>query len=141
MRTTTVALRRGMLVLALLWTGAAACAQQADAPAGKEPAAAKKRAEPKGRLPAHFGDVIDSQQRDKIYGIQAKYLAEVKQLQDQIAVLEKRRDEEVQSVLTPEQADKVKQLVDDARSKRAEATKKKKLAAAEVPAAEAAARP
>ncbi len=140
----------GVLVgLLLLATGPAVWAQSGetrggaraaeDGPAAEE--GGKKRTEPRGRLPAHWGEVIDSQQRDKIYGIQARYLAEIKQLQDQIVELERKRAAEVQSVLTPEQAEKVRQLVETAKTKRSEGAKKKKPAAAESAAAEPSSRP
>ena len=102
-----------------------AAAREAAAPA-KESPTAKKRTEPRGRLPAYFGEVIDSQQRDKVYELQAKYTAEIKQLQDQIAKLEQQRDEAVQGILTPEQAEKVRKLVEDGKAKRgATGTRKK----------------
>lgn len=101
----------------------------------------KKRTEPRGRLPAYFGEVIDSQQREKIYELQARYLAEIKALQDKIAELEKKREEDVQGILTPEQAEKVKQLVESAKSKRSEASKRKKLAATATPTNDTSSRP
>ncbi len=129
----------GVTVGPVSWN-AAAVAQDGTAGAeSKETPMAKRRGEPKGRLPAYFGEVIDSQQREKVYGIQSKYLAEIKQLQDQIATLEKQRDEAVQAVLTPEQAEKVKKLVDEGKAKRADATKRKKGGAAEPSANESAA--
>jgi flagellar motility protein MotE (MotC chaperone) len=102
---------------------------------------AKKRTEPRGRLPAYFGEVIDSQQREKIYELQARYLAEIKTLQDKIAELEKKREEDVQGILTPEQAEKVKQFVENAKSKRTEASKRKKLAATATPMNDTSSRP
>ena len=50
--------------------------------------------------------------------------------QDQIAKLEQQRDEAVQGVLTPEQAEKVKKLVDEGKAKRGATAKRKKGEAA-----------
>lgn len=120
-----VSLIAGLAATPACSTAQEAAAQEA-AGAAKTSPTAKKRTEPRGRLPAYFGEVIDSQQRDKVYDIQAKYTAEIKQLQDQIAKLEQQRDEAVQGVLTPEQAEKVKKLVDEGKAKRGATVKRKK---------------
>lgn len=117
--------------------------QEAKAPAdGKsdEAKVAKKRAEPRGRLPAYFGEVVSNDQREKIYDIQAKYLMQIGKLQDEIAKLEESREKDVLAVLTEEQMAKVKQLQNDAKAKRAAAaaTRKKGDAAPEVPSGEGA---
>lgn len=90
----------------------------------------KRRSEPRGRLPAYYGEVIDNQQREKIYDIQSRILAQIGQLQQQIAQLEQQRDAEVVAVLTAEQAAKVKELTEAAKTKRMENAKRRKPAAA-----------
>ena len=95
----------------------------------------KKRTEPKGRLPTYFGEVVDAQQRERIYEIQARYNAEIKKMQEQMHELETTRDKEVQSVLTAEQHAKVAQLQETAKTKRSEASKRKKLVATDAQAA------
>jgi hypothetical protein len=90
----------------------------------------KRRSEPRGRLPAYYGEVIDNQQREKIYDIQARILAQIGQLQQQIAQLEQQREAEVVAVLTAEQAAKVKELTDAAKTKRMENAKRRKPSAA-----------
>lgn len=132
----------GVVASANAWqSDGAKPANAGSADAGAAEPGAKKRTEPRGRLPAYFGEVIDSQQREKIYELQARYLAEIKVLQDKIAEMEKKRDEDVRGVLTPEQAEKVKQLVDSAKTKRLESSKRKKLAAADAPTNDSSSRP
>jgi len=125
------------LVAAALVTGdtMAVVAQEPAAPASgvaaKESAATegtvpKRRSEPRGRLPAYYGEVIDNQQREKIYDIQSRILQQISQLQQQIAQLEQQRDAEVVAVLTAEQAAKVKELTEAAKAKRLEGAKRRK---------------
>lgn len=105
-------------------------AQDAAAPAAAPAAAtppAKKRTEPRGRLPAYYGDLVDSKQRDEIYAIQTKHLAEIKKLRQQIAEIEATQEQEVEAVLTPEQRDKVRQLQEEAKSRRTASTKRKRM--------------
>jgi len=120
-------------------SGASAAAQPAsesDKPATGGPAEkGKKRTEPKGRLPTYFGEVVDAQQRERIYEIQARYNAEIKKMQEQLHELEATREKEVQAVLTAEQQAKVAQLQETAKTKRSEASKRKKLVATDAQAA------
>lgn len=95
-------------------------------PQGAEPKGPKKRAEPRGRLPAYFGEVVSNDQRDKIYDIQAKVQAQIVKLQSEIDQLEETRDKDVYAVLTPEQLEKVKQLQEAAKAKRAASTASRK---------------
>jgi len=91
-------------------------AQDAQKAETKQPS--KQRAEPRGRLPAYYADVVDGEQREKIYAIQQKYAAEVKALEDQLASLNKKIDDEIASVLRPEQLKKVEELRKEAMEKR-----------------------
>jgi hypothetical protein len=130
-----------LLVAGLVLASPAAIVTGQETPAANARAAdtktAKKRAEPRGRLPAYFGEVVSADQREKIYDLQSKYLAQIAKLQDEIATLEEARDKEVLGVLTPEQFGKVKQLQDEAKAKRsAAATRKKGEAAPAAPGGE-----
>lgn len=77
----------------------------------------KERAEPKGRLPNHYGEVISGDQRDKIYAIQAKYKDELEKLQAQLKALDAKIDAEIEAVLTPEQKEKVAKIAAEAKAK------------------------
>lgn len=91
----------------------------------KKPAAKKKF---RGRLPNYYGKVgVSNEQRQTIYGIQAKYHEQIEALERQIAELTEKRDAEIEAVLTPAQKARVKELVEAAKKKRA-ARKKKKAA-------------
>ena len=83
---------------------------------------AKPRAKPRGRLPAHYGDVVDAEQREKIYGIQQSYQPQIAALQSQLAALREKQTAEIEAVLRPEQLEKVKQLAAAAKAKRAKTT-------------------
>ncbi|MFM7070748.1 MAG: hypothetical protein ACKOBW_03215 [Planctomycetota bacterium] len=97
--------------------------KEAGAPEGPAP---KRRSEPRGRLPAYYGEVIDNQQREKIYDIQSRVLSQIADLQQRIAQLEQQRDTEVLGVLTAEQVAKVKELTEAAKAKRSENAKRRK---------------
>src|SRR5262245_27953748 len=66
--------------------------------------------EAKGRLPAYYKDVVNDEQRTKIYEIQAKYADQIDALQSQLEGLRKKQTDEIEAVLTKEQRDKVAAL-------------------------------
>ena len=74
--------------------------------AAKKPEAkkeTKERKKPRGRLPNYYGEVVNEEQRTKIYEIQATYREKMEELRKQLAALKKEQDEKVNAVLTPEQ--------------------------------------
>ena len=91
-------------------------------PATKAPSAAPKaqRAAPRGRLPAYYGDVVTGTQREEIYSIQAQYAAEIRKLEEALLAVIKKRNEEIEKVLSPEQQKQVEKLREDARARAAE---------------------
>jgi len=98
------------------------------------PATAKVR-KFRGRLPNYYSQVVDQQQREKIYAIQREYKPKIDALKAQLAALTKERDDEVSEVLTPQQREKIEQLREEAKAKR-EAKRKPKAppaAAKELP--------
>lgn len=118
------------IILTLAWTSFEAQGQQATKPAkdDKKPAAAKEdtpkeKKAAKGQLPAYYGKVVTDAQKEKIYGIQAKYRTQLDSLEEQIDALKKKRDAEVEGVLDAEQLAKVKAAKDEAAA--AAAAKKK----------------
>jgi hypothetical protein len=80
--------------------------------------AAKQRAKPRGRLPAYYNQVIDGQQREKIYAIQQQYEPQIAKLKSELQALQDKLDAEVEGVLTPEQLTKVKDLTEAGKQKR-----------------------
>jgi hypothetical protein len=76
---------------------------------------------PKGKLPAYYADVVSEDQKAKIYAIQAKYADQIKGLNEQLAAVEKKQNDEIVAVLTAEQKAKI-----DAAREEAAAKKKKK---------------
>jgi hypothetical protein len=92
---------------------------------------AKQRAPSRGPLPAYYSDVIDGLQREKMYEIQKKYEAEIKALEDQLAALNKKLDDELKTLLRPDQVERVEQLNAEAMKKRKMRKKTDKADAAE----------
>lgn len=91
---------------------------------GQEKKAGEKTSEKKaakGKLPTYYADVVSGEQREKIYAIQAKYDSQVKELNEQLAALAKKINDEIEGVLTEEQLAKIK-----AAREKAVAAKKKK---------------
>ena len=73
-----------------------------------------------GRLPAYYGEVVSKEQRARIYEIQARYGEQMTKLREQIAMLEKQLQVDVESVLTPAQLEQVMKRTAEAKAKRAE---------------------
>jgi hypothetical protein len=88
---------------------------------GKKSAAAAKAdaddkaddAKLKGRLPAGYSKIVDDTQRQKIYGIQAKYASKIDDLQKQLQDLTAKRDSEIRGVLTADQQKKLDEATGD----------------------------
>jgi hypothetical protein len=95
--------------------GAKPDAKAADKGDAKAP---KPRAKPRGRLPAYYSQVVDGQQREKIYKIQQDYEPKISELKAQLQALQDKLDAEVEAVLRPDQLTKVKELTDAAKQKR-----------------------
>ena len=73
-----------------------------------KPTPAKVSKKPTGRLPPHYGKLgISSQQRTKIYVIQATYKTQITDLQKQIDELRAKQGTEVTGVLTADQKKKL----------------------------------
>jgi hypothetical protein len=91
-------------------------AAAAAAPAKPEAPAAMRKF--RGRLPAYFSSVVSSEQRQKIYDIQATYFDKISALELQIADLRAKQDQEVNAVLSADQAAQVQKLRDEASTRR-----------------------
>jgi hypothetical protein len=81
----------------------------------------EKTEKTKGRLPPYFADVVTAEQREKIYAIQSKFADQIKDLNEQLAAVAKKQNDEIDAVLTAEQKEKI-----DAARAEAVAKKKKK---------------
>ncbi len=99
---------------------------------GEEPAAkpeakpaVKARAKPRGRLPAHFGKIVDPQQKETIYKLQAEYAPKIEALRAELQALLAKRDAELESVLTAEQKEKLAEFRAAAASKRGAGAKQR----------------
>jgi colicin import membrane protein len=102
----------------------------ADEPAPKAKAA-KAEGAAKHQLPDYYADVVDNEQREKIYAIQAEYDPQIKSLTATLDALKAKRKAAYAAVLTPAQQEKVAKAEAEAKTKRkakAEAEKKAEMA-------------
>jgi len=83
----------------------------------------------KGRLPAHYGDIVTEEQRQKIYEIQGKYAKQIDALEEQLEGLKNKRDAEIEKVLSGEQKAKLKKAQEDGAAKRKKTAEKKVMEA------------
>jgi hypothetical protein len=92
------------------------------------------------RLPPYYADIVTETQRLKIYALQEEYAEQIDALAAQILALEKKRDLEIEDVLTPAQKERLKQARESAAArKRGNAAANKALEEAKAAAAAAAA--
>jgi hypothetical protein len=92
------------------------------APTEASPAKAKKF---RGRLPAHFSQVVDEEQRKAIYAIQEEYSTKIDSLKAQLEAMTQERDGKIAAVLTASQREKIESLKTTARAKRTEKSQEK----------------
>ncbi len=86
---------------------------------GAAPDTTKPRKAAKGRLPPYYGKLpVTDEQRAKIYAIEGSFSPRIQDLRDQIDALEGQRDEQIKALLTPEQLDKLKAMMAEAKAKR-----------------------
>jgi len=107
---------RAVLAAAILASSAIGSVAIGQETTADPPAAAQKKF--RGRLPNYYRHVVDQKQREAIYAIQEEYAAKIAALQAQLDAMVEERDGKVAGVLTAEQAQKVKQLADEAKAKR-----------------------
>lgn len=86
----------------------------------------RAKSEPRGRLPAYYGDLVDAKQREAIYTIQARHNAELKTLREKIAALETKVEEEMEAVLNDEQREKLQRWREEGKAKRVADSKRKR---------------
>jgi hypothetical protein len=84
--------------------------------AGKEKGGKGKEAG--GRLPPYYADLVDGEQRAKIYAIQAEHDPSIKQLQTALKEAMAKRDAAIAAVLTPTQQEKLAKLQAEGKEKR-----------------------
>lgn len=107
-----------LLGVCVTWT-AVGWAQEESAPPATPPRAEQKEAtRPRARLPMYFAKVVTPEQRARILEIQERVDKQVADLLAQVKLLSEQRDKEVRAVLTPEQQQKVDEMVADARKRR-----------------------
>jgi hypothetical protein len=72
----------------------------------------------RGRLPAHYGDIVSEAQRLQIYAVQEKYARQIDELKLKLELLESQRDREIENVLSAEQKARLKKVQDQAAAQR-----------------------
>jgi hypothetical protein len=70
------------------------------------------------RLPPHYGDIVNEDQRDKIATVYAKFNTKLAKLKAQIEEVTTERDNELEQLLTAEQKEKLSKIKEEAKAKR-----------------------
>ena len=123
-RVSMLVLCAGCLTSMFALSGPAIVAQEES----KTATAQKKVEKPKtrNRLPNYYGKLgLSTEQRTKIYGVQAAAREKIEAFQQQITTLKETATKDIHDVLTQEQQAKLAMLLDEAAKKRAERLKKK----------------
>lgn len=84
----------------------------------QEGAKAPARKLPRGRLPAHYAEVVAPDQKERIYEIQESYAPRIKELRAQLVALQAERDAKCRALLNAEQQKKLDELIAAAKSAR-----------------------
>lgn len=114
-KTLAVALIAGLGLLGAVTTYSTLSAQDA-----------VESAEPSGRLPTYYSEIVTQDQRLKIYTIQSGYNTKIEQLEAEISKLEAAMKKEMEAVLTPPQLERLEELAkeDEIRRQKNEAAKR-----------------
>jgi TolA-binding protein len=107
-----------LVIVSGLCLALAARAADEKQPSADGAKAKKDRAEARGPLPPYYRDVIDGIQKEKMYKIHESYEGKIDDLRKQIRALEDKCDAEMTELLRPDQKERIKQLTDEAKSKR-----------------------
>ncbi len=73
---------------------------------------------PHGRLPPHYADLVNAEQKAKIYAIQAEHEPEIQKLETALKEARAKRDAAVAAVLTPAQQEQLAKLEAEGKAKR-----------------------
>ena len=80
------------------------------------------------RLPLYYARVVSSEQRERIYEIQAEYAEEIEVIENELKKKMSERDLAIEAVLSVEQLDEVKRWISEAKKRRAQRYEAKKTA-------------
>ena len=78
------------------------------------------------RLPLYYARVVSSEQRERIYEIQAEYAEEIEVIENELKEKMSERDLAIEAVLSVEQLDEVKRWISEAKKRRAQRQEEKK---------------
>jgi tRNA U34 5-carboxymethylaminomethyl modifying GTPase MnmE/TrmE len=85
----------------------------------EEPTPPKTRRKPRGRVPNHYGKIgLTDAQKEAIYAIQAKYREQIEALQEQINELQQEEASEIYLVLTQNQKEALKKILEEVAERR-----------------------
>ena len=84
----------------------------------EEAAPTAPKTEVRGRLPAHWNDIVTEDQKKEIYKIQKGYQGKIQELEIEIAKLESAMEDEVKAVLTDVQLSRLKELIAEEEQRR-----------------------
>ena len=106
-----------------VWIDSVVAQPKAEVAKAQQKQAKKKQV--KGRLPPHYGQIVDEGQRQRIYRIQAGYNPKIEALQAELDVLVEQRDAEIRAVLSPEQQRRLDARIAEAQAAKAAKAEKK----------------
>ena len=79
-------------------------------------------------MPLYYARVVTSEQRERIYEIQAEYAEEIEVIENELKEKMSERDLAIEAVLSVEQLDEVKRWISEAKKRRAQRDEAKKTA-------------
>jgi hypothetical protein len=133
-----VSLSKKLLVAALVVATGGALITLVPASVGQEAKKADKTAKTdkaettekkaKGRLPQYYADIVTSEQREKIYSIQAKHQEKISELNATLLAATRAMNAEIEAVLTADQKIKLKAAQEEGAAKKKKAGAEKKAA-------------
>jgi len=102
--------RKACCCLLVIVSVAAAMANDLPSYTANAPSSEEQAKPARGRLPAHYGKVIDARQREAIYRIQQEYRPKIDALRKQLKDLYDEQTEKIAAILTPEQKKQIEAL-------------------------------
>jgi hypothetical protein len=123
----TLVIATGALWIGLAPSSVGQEAKKADKTAKTDKAETTEK-KAKGRLPQYYADIVTTEQREKIYEIQARHQEKISELNATLLAATRAMNAEIEAVLTAEQKVKLKAAQEEGAAKKKKAGAEKKAA-------------